>query len=62
MLALRRPVLLLAIAAFALCGCQNRKVKVEIAASGDGAMRTFATNDTSARALAAAAEAYGGTG
>jgi hypothetical protein len=62
MLALRRPVLLLAIAALSLGGCQNRKVKVEIAASGDGAMRTFATNDTSARALAAAAEAYGGTG
>lgn len=62
--ALRRPVFLLALAlvALPLGACQNRKVKVEIAASGEGAVRTFATNDTSARALAAAAEAYGGGG
>ncbi|MBI1304262.1 MAG: hypothetical protein GC172_10815 [Phycisphaera sp.] len=59
---MRRAALFLSVAAIALGGCQNRKVKVEIAASGDGATRTFATNDTSARALAAAAEAYGGTG
>jgi hypothetical protein len=42
--------------------CQNRKVKVEIAASGDTATRTFATNDTDRRALEAARAAYGTEG
>ena len=40
-------------------GCQNRKVKVEISAQGDEATRTFATNDTNSKALAAVEEAYG---
>lgn len=43
-------------------GCQNRKVKVEITASGDEASRTFATNDTDKKALAAAIAAYGTEG
>ena len=40
-------------------GCQNRKVKVEISAQGDEATRTFATNDTSSKSLAAVEQAYG---
>ena len=38
--------------------CQNRKVKVEISASGDSAERTFATNATDQKSLAQAAAAY----
>ncbi len=47
---------------FALCACQNRKVKVEITATGDGATRTFATNDTARSSLDAATRAYGSEG
>jgi len=43
-------------------GCQNRKVKVEIDASGEQASRVFATNDTSSRSLAGIEAAYGSEG
>ena len=43
-------------------GCQNRKVKVEISASGETAERTFATNATDERSLAQAEAAYGSEG
>lgn len=65
---LSRPGLRLAIAAVAAsvvvgtAGCQNRKVKVEIGASGEVASRSFATNETDARALEAVAATYGSKG
>lgn len=40
-------------------GCQNRKVRVEISAQGDEATRSFATNETNAKALATVEQAYG---
>ncbi|MEY3143025.1 MAG: hypothetical protein RLY21_1518 [Planctomycetota bacterium] len=53
-----RAVALTAVLVF-VPGCQNRKVKVEISAQGDEATRTFATNDTNSKALAAVEQAYG---
>jgi len=43
-------------------GCQNRKVKVEIAASGEQTGRTFLTNQTDRESLADASKAYGSKG
>lgn len=59
-----RSLLLVAIfaATFLGIGCQNRKVKVEISASGETAERTFATNATDEKSLAQAAAAYGSQG
>ncbi|MFM7261231.1 MAG: hypothetical protein ACKO3W_11565 [bacterium] len=54
-------LLFIAAAAFGI-GCQNRKVKVEIDASGEQASRVFATNDTSSRSLAGIEAAYGSEG
>ncbi|MFM1823595.1 MAG: hypothetical protein RI967_1861 [Planctomycetota bacterium] len=50
--------LLISVPALAPAACTNRKVRVEIDASQDGATRTFETN-ASGRALAAADAAYG---
>jgi hypothetical protein len=59
-----RSMLLVAIfaATFLGIGCQNRKVKVEISASGETAERTFATNATDEKSLAQAQAAYGSEG
>ena len=51
-----------AVIALAAGGCQNRKVKVEITASGDSASRTFATNDTNRASLDSVAAVYGSEG
>lgn len=60
---IRLALLMALVAATGLqTACQNRKVKVEIAASGDTATRVFATNDTDRRALEAARAAYGSEG
>ena len=62
----RRPVLATGVAAIAcLCaivGCQDRKLKVEIAAAGDSTGRTFRTNQTDRASLEQAAAAYGSEG
>lgn len=42
-----------------LVGCQNRKVKVEISATGDNTSRVFATNERDRAALEAVERAYG---
>lgn len=46
----------------ALAGCQSRKVRVEISASGTGTSRIFSTNETDRKALDEMAAAYGATG
>jgi hypothetical protein len=46
----------------AAAACQNRKVKVEIDASGEQASRVFATNDTSRRSLEGIEAVYGSEG
>ncbi len=43
-------------------GCQNRKVKVEIAANGEETTRTFATNQTERKELDQVAAVYGSEG
>ena len=43
-------------------GCQNRKVKVEIAAAGESTGRVFITNQTDKASLDAAGSLYGTKG